>query len=91
MRNMGRLMGVGAQRAKRVCIKALHSYSYVVYFGRPGAEVFLGCIGGVFEEGDWDVVCWVGSDLARCHTCIVLIGVDEGGCCWVYCDVAKEG
>ena len=60
-------------------------------FWGAGCKVFVGSIGGVFEEGDLDVVCWVGSDLARCHNCIVLIGVDEGGCCWVYFDVAKEG
>ena len=30
-------------------------------------------------------------ELARCHNYNELIGVDEGECCWVYFDVAKEG
>ena len=54
-----------------------------------GVEIFLGGIRGVFEESDWEFVCWVGTDLARCHNCVVLIGIDEGGCCWVNFDVAK--
>ena len=45
-------------------------------FCKAGCKGFLGCIGGVFEEGDWDVVRLLGSDLARCHNYIVLIGVD---------------
>ena len=57
-------------------------------FWKVGCKGFLGSI---VEEGYWEVVCWVGLDLARRHNCIVLIGVDESGCCWVYFDVAKQG
>ena len=83
MSSLGKLVGVGGvERAKT---------STTPYIWGAGCRGFLGGLRGVFEESDWEVVCWVGSDLARCHNCIVLIRVDEGGYCWVYFDVTKEG
>ena len=54
---------------------------------KEGCKSLLVCIVGVFGEGNWEVVCRVDLDLARCHNCLL----PESGCCWVYFDFAKAG